>query len=129
VVKSDVGFPHKFLWKIKVPAKIKMFFWLIARKSIPTKDNLIRKRWKGRKECVYCGQNESIDHLFFQCSAARLIWSLVKCAFDLRSIPNDLDDCLNVWLKTFQKSDKRLTLVGVSAMFWSIWKCRNDIIF
>ena len=39
LVKTNIGFTHKFLWKIKIPAKIKMFFWLLAHKSILTKDN------------------------------------------------------------------------------------------
>ena len=64
LIKSDVGFPHKFLWKIKILAKIKMFLWLFARKSILSRDNLAIKGWKGDQKCVFCGQDESIDHLF-----------------------------------------------------------------
>ena len=87
LVKIDVGFPHKYLWKIKIPAKIKMFLWLIARKSVATKENLIKKGWKEKQGCVYCGQNETIDHLFFTCSAAKLLWSLIKCSFNLKTSP------------------------------------------
>lgn len=47
LIKCDIGFKHKFLWKTKVPAKIKMFFWLLVHISILTKDNLIKNGWKG----------------------------------------------------------------------------------
>lgn len=85
---SDSGFPHKFLWKIKI------FLWLMVTKIILTRDNLLRSGWKGSKCCVFYGQDESIDHLRFQCSLARLVWSFFfKCVFDLRTIT----DSLNVW--------------------------------
>lgn len=90
LINDGVGFPHKFLWKTKIPSKIKMFLWPVTRRSILTKDNLLRKGWKGAKECVYCGKTETIDHLFFDCSAARLVWTLIKCAFDLRRNPISL---------------------------------------
>lgn len=129
LINRRVGYPHKFLWKTKVPSKIKMFLWLMNKKSILTKDNLLRKGWKGAKECVYCGKIETIDHLFFDCSAARLVWSLIKCAFDLRRCPTDLDDFLGRWLKSFKNPEKGMVLVGSAAIFWALWKCRNDIIF
>lgn len=46
--------------------------------------------------------------------------------FDLNSTPLNLKDCFDRWIKTFQKHDKKLVLVGVSAPFLSFWKCRND---
>ena len=47
-------------------------------KVVLTKDNLARRGWKREQRCVFCGQNENIDHLFFSCSAARLLWNLIK---------------------------------------------------
>ena len=43
LVKTDLGFPHKFLWKVKVPAKIKFFLWLLNKKRIITKENFKKK--------------------------------------------------------------------------------------
>lgn len=58
-------------------------------KSILTKDILLRMG-KVIKAVFFCGQDESIYDLFFQCSAARLIWSLLKCAFALNCTPTSL---------------------------------------
>jgi hypothetical protein len=35
--------PHDiYLWKIKIPLKIKVFLWLLYREVILTKDNLVK---------------------------------------------------------------------------------------
>lgn len=112
-----------------MPAKIKVFLWLVNRKSILTKDSLPKRGWKGNKMCVFCGKDETVDHPFFNCSATSLVWSLVKCAFGLKSTPSSMEECFGNWVKSFSKNDKKLVLVGVSAVFWTIWKCRNNVIF
>jgi hypothetical protein len=33
------------------------------------------------------------------------------------------------WITDIRAKEKHLILVGVAAMFWSIWLCRNDISF
>lgn len=65
---------------------------------------------------------------FFQYSATRLIWGLMKCAFSLNSTPV-MTDVFGRWIKGFSKHDKQLVLVGVATMFWMTWRCRGDIIF
>ena len=32
------GTSWKYLWKVKVPGKVRMFLWLLARQSLPTED-------------------------------------------------------------------------------------------
>jgi hypothetical protein len=43
---DQVKVTYKFLWKSKLPQKIKVFFWLVIRNQILTKDNL--KKESGR---------------------------------------------------------------------------------
>jgi hypothetical protein len=129
IITLGLKFPHKFLWKTKVPAKIKVFLWLVNRKSILTRDTLLKKGWKGGKECVFCGKDETVDHLFFECSVASLLWGLVRCVCGLKTTPLNVRDCFGDWLGKFSKDDKKLVMVGTSALFWAIWKSRNGIIF
>jgi len=128
LVGDNMNFPYKFVWKINVPAKINKFGWLVSRRSILTRDNLLRRGWKGDGCCAFCGKNESIDHLFFECSMAKLIWALFRCSFALHSTPTSLSDCFGPWLGSFSKIDRNLVMVGVFAMLWSIWKVINDLI-
>ena len=83
----------------------------------------------GIKNCVFCGKDESADHLFFACPAASLIWILIKCTFGLRRTPMSMQECLGSWLNSFGKEDKKLVLVGISATCWALWKARNGVIF
>jgi hypothetical protein len=66
------------IWKMKIPLKTKVFAWYLRCGVILTKDNLAKHNWHGCKKCVFCHQDETIKHLFFQCKFARSIWSAVQ---------------------------------------------------
>jgi hypothetical protein len=36
---------------------------------------------------------------------------------------------LGNWLNGVNKNGKAYIRIGISAIYWSIWTCRNDIIF
>lgn len=55
-------------WKLKLPPKIKVFMWLVHKKTILTKSNLIHRG------CQFWGEIETIDHLFIQCPLVRQVW-------------------------------------------------------
>jgi hypothetical protein len=40
---TNVVSNNSYLWKIKVPLKIKVFLWLLHREAILTKDNLVKR--------------------------------------------------------------------------------------
>ena len=63
---NQSGCPFKKLWFIKVPAKIKIFLWLVAKRSILTRDVLKSRGWEGalsvpsvagRKAYIICPYN------------------------------------------------------------------------
>jgi hypothetical protein len=63
--------------------------------------------WHGSQKCVFCHQNESIKHLFFQCRFARFIWSVIQVAstlFPPRSITNIFGNWLNGIDNRFKKA-------------------------
>jgi hypothetical protein len=91
--------PYKFLWKSKLSQKIKVFFWLVIRNKILTKDNLKKRNWKGSDECCSCGGMKSIDHLFFKCSVAIFVWRVVQIALNLDYIPKNIDEICDSWMK------------------------------
>jgi hypothetical protein len=55
---------HKYLWKIKVLLKIKVFMWFLNKNILLTKDNLIKRKWQGNEKCYFYNQKETIQHLF-----------------------------------------------------------------
>jgi hypothetical protein len=51
--------------------------WFLHIKFILIKDNLIKRNWQCETTCVFCEKEESIQHLFFECHMAKLIWRLI----------------------------------------------------
>jgi hypothetical protein len=64
---------RKYLWKVKIPLKIKIFMWFMSNKVLLTKDNLAKHHWNGCTKCVFCGEQETIQHLFIECPLAKLV--------------------------------------------------------
>ena len=117
--------PYKFLWKVKIPLRVKTFLWLVLKKSILTRDVLLKRGGKCEPKCLFCGKNESIAHLFFLCSLARYVWNVVSSAFGFNCHFNTVDQCISSWLRGYGKKKRNLITVGIAAVIWSLWKARN----
>jgi hypothetical protein len=128
LLNQHVPFRHKFIWKLKIPLKIKIFFWYLQRGVILTKDNLARKNWKGSQKCCFYNANETIKHLLFDCHHAKQIWRIVYLATSL-SPSKSISHMFGNWLHILDDKMKKITMAGVAALCWAIWRCRNDIIF
>jgi hypothetical protein len=113
----------KPLWKMKIPLKIKIFVWYLGKGVTLTKDNLSKRKWKGINKCSFCNNDETIQHIFFNCHVARVIWQIVNIATGIPK-PNSIRHILVEWITSIRAKEKHLILVGVAAMFWSIWLCR-----
>ena len=90
----------KHIWKSKLPYKIKIFTWLLENKVILTKDNMIKKKWPSNPTCSFCSQLESVDHLFFQCSVARVTWGFVALCLGAHEVPTDILS-YSGWIKKY----------------------------
>jgi hypothetical protein len=56
------------IWKVKVPSKIRIFLWRLARHSIPTRDVL--------HHCSICGMEDSWRHSLLDCNMSRCVCAL-----------------------------------------------------
>ena len=88
---------RKYLWKLKIPPKIKKILWFLHRKELLTKDNLAKRRWTGCKKCVFYDMDESVEHLFISCTFARDIWRLVHFTFNIYP-PTSVSNMFRCWL-------------------------------
>lgn len=62
---NQLGMPlNKDVWKLKLPIKVKVFIWFFLKGVILTKDNLIKRNWRGDENCCFCNTNETIQHIF-----------------------------------------------------------------
>lgn len=66
------------MWKSKLPQKLKVFMWLVFQDTLQRGVNLKKRRWKGDEKCYLCRVVETMDHIFFECHVARVIWFYFK---------------------------------------------------
>jgi len=88
--KDNSGNRFKHVWKAKIPYKIKIFMWLVENNAVLTKGNLLKRHWVGSPTCHFCFENESIDHLFFQCPVAKTTWGTIGTCIGTTTIPRNL---------------------------------------
>jgi hypothetical protein len=115
-IESNVVPNNSYLWKIKIPLKIKVFIWLLYREVILTKDNLVKRNWHETIKCCFCDSNETIQHLFFDCGLVKFIWRVIQITFGL-SILNNIKHVFGGWVQSLNEKDRKLLLVGLGAMF------------
>jgi hypothetical protein len=119
---------RKYIWKLKIPLKVKIFMWFLHRKVILIKDNLAHRNWNGCMKCAFCDSSESINHLFFDCPFAKLIWRVIQFTFNIVP-PTNVTNMSGNWLNEVDKVSKSRIRIGFCALMWAIWNCRNDIVF
>ena len=57
-----------------------------------------------------------------------MVWRIISYATGLTP-PNSIRHMFGSWLSNQSKKIRNLIWVGVAAVCWAIWRCRNDIIF
>ena len=114
---------------MKVSLKIGIFLWYLRGGFILTKDNLVKRNWHGSKKYFFRHHDETIKHLFFECKFARAMWAIIQVASNIYQPRAQLRICLVIDCMELHLITRKHFLVGVAALCWSLWLCRNDIIF
>ena len=72
----------KTLWNLNIKHNLKIFIRRCINNTLPTKENIFRKK-KGDTQCKECGEGmEIVEHIFYQCSKAQLRWELSPINWD-----------------------------------------------
>ncbi|GJN37087.1 hypothetical protein PR202_gb26009 [Eleusine coracana subsp. coracana] len=115
----------KHLWKMKVPPKVRIFWWRAIHEFLPAKSILSQRHIAKESFCPDCGNElESIYHTMFECTYAFRFWECIK---DLTSIKPPLLHP-DTWAKDLlvgqvcKPDDKAL----IACCCWSLWTGRNS---
>jgi hypothetical protein len=119
LMNGHTPFLRKYLWKLKIPLKIKIFMWFLNSKVLLTKDNLAKRKWKGCQKCCFCNESETIHHLFLTCPFARIIWRIIFCTFNIPP-PANITNMFGNWLNGVKKWDKNRIRIDISVVCCSI---------
>ena len=82
----------------------------------------------GEPTLLFYHENETIQHLFFDCRFARMVWATVYAAWGIPKSYN-MQRMFGSWLNGIPKEYKKLVLLGAAALCWSVWHYRNSVIF
>jgi hypothetical protein len=93
-----------------------------------TRDNLIKRQWKGSKKCCFCDAEKSIEHLFLSCPLSKIVWRIVFSTYNIPP-PTNIKNMFGNWLNGIDKETKSRIRIGVSALCWAIWRSRNNVVF
>jgi hypothetical protein len=126
--KDEYGLSFKRMWKAKVPLKIKFFMWLVSQEAILTKDNLCKRKWKGNTTRAFCTEQESVQHIFFECLTAKYIWSLLAYSLGAECRPGNMNQYW-IWINNILSQCPQMQAVGLAAVCWAVWKTRNVVCF
>ena len=69
----------KRLWSLNVPLKVQTFMWRACCNVVPTKSNLAWRKVQIDPKCFfYSQQDETTEHILWECPFARNVWALVR---------------------------------------------------
>jgi hypothetical protein len=66
--------------------------------------------------------DESIQHLFFDCTYARFVWRVIQVSFSIHHM-------FTGWMQGVEKELRYKILVGSCTLCWAMWLSRNDVVF
>jgi len=116
----------KWLWKSYCQPKHRVFFWLLMKDRLSTKNILKRRKMQlDSFNCAFCtsAQEETTLHLFWGCPYAQHYWGTIGL-----QIVEDGDTVQNIQaLRTQLRS--QFFMIAIILMSWTIWKARNEAIF
>jgi len=117
---------YKWLWKSACQNKHKVFFWLLIKDRLSTRELLRRKHMiLPDYNCVLCAgtTDETLRHLFLDCPFANQCWNWINVQIDHQLDPFQIIQSLKAQLQV------PFFMEIIIIMCWVIWKARNDWIF
>ena len=66
----------KWIWKVDVPPKLKLFLWQLLNQGLPVRSNLHYRCSDVSENCQLCAHpSETEDHLFLTCPVMKDFWN------------------------------------------------------
>jgi hypothetical protein len=117
LMNGHTKFLRKYLWKMKIPLKFKIFMWFLNNKVILTKDNVAKRNGMDVLS-FFVTHWRIVDHLFISCPFACIIWRIIYFTFNI-SPPANFTNMFGNWLNGVNKNDKARICISVLALCWS----------
>jgi hypothetical protein len=87
----------------------------VANNAILTKDNMIKRQWKGDPSCYFCHLHESTTHLLFTCSVAKTVWATIATCIGATNVPTSFNQSWK-WCERWISRGKQFYAIGIGAV-------------
>ncbi|KAL4325746.1 hypothetical protein GQ457_11G020100 [Hibiscus cannabinus] len=113
-------------WRLKSPAKVKIFLWKCMNNYLPTSQNFSIKRVTNSSVCSRCmSHEESLTHVFRDCCYAANLWSMLHLQW-----PNEVSNaCFPRWMQWLFEHNRCFSKEFLAISLWALWSARNKFIF
>jgi hypothetical protein len=118
------------LWALPVPNVEKHFIWRACHNSLPTRENLSKRKVIMDSLCPFCEQDmETCFHILWQCPSARDVWSMgpIKIQKSFFSSPDFMQIVEGIFGACTE--EEMVQFVGLARRIWlrrnevSTWGC------
>ncbi|CAL5421745.1 unnamed protein product [Camellia sinensis] len=118
----------KRLWHFKIPPKWTLFLWKCLHNILPVKHELKMRGLTIDVLCSRCSANdETIEHLFFDCPLSQRVWRGSILGLDFGSgTPLSFFSWFKRWVEQITNIE---ILFHSIALLWAIWLQRNSAEF
>jgi predicted GNAT superfamily acetyltransferase len=107
-----------------IPPRVHFFLWLLSKNKLLTRDNL-EKRRREDKTCLFCDEQETVQHLYYECVVAKRVWECISGVFGF-AIGSDFESMTKCWLCNKKYGNFN---IFAAAVCWALWKLRNCVCF
>lgn len=113
------------VWNLHIPPRIHVFLWLLSNNKTLTRTNLAKRITLEDISCLFCAEDESVQHLSFSCCVATLMWKHLSDISNIQ-IGEDFESVARWWINNNKNSV--LNMSG-AALLWCIWNLHNGMCF
>jgi ribonuclease HI len=116
------------LWKTRVPSKVKLFTWRLAKHSLPTNDIRNHRGMADDDRCQFCGTADLWRHALLDCTLSRCVWALADPEVTEHLSASDEGEAW-LWLANMFATLDHDKLTRVLITLWAIWHARQKAIY
>jgi hypothetical protein len=114
------------IWEAKIPLKIRIFTWQLVLDRLPSSLLISSRHGPATGRCALCNSPENADHIFFSCSLARFLWSVVRQLLECRWSPSSFAQFFAI-VSCYSGRQRRLIWTLFAAQSWTLWNIRNKL--
>ena len=117
------------LWQLKVPKKVKVFMWRVARGCLPTQCPLQTRGVQCSERCVMCERSYKNDlHVLFGFDGLEVVWEATNLWHISKENLKIVDSFVSLFFQLLKQLPQQQLLTFVMT-WWCIWKRRNDKLY